>query len=144
MFVYLALFTLLMIPSTSSLIAQDRRPGDKPVLIRDEVTKRDAEEEKVYPHDPEAAKENLEIGDFYFKRDNFPAAEQRYREAVNYNRHWPEAWEKLVEALSRQSNFEAAIEICEDFIRENPESDEIEEFNEKKTELQAKATEARR
>ena len=34
--------------------------------------------------DPHKAAKNVEVGDFYFKRKNYRAAEERYREALRY------------------------------------------------------------
>ena len=39
---------------------------------------------ELHGWDPHKAAKDVEVGDFYFKRKNFRAAEQRYREALRY------------------------------------------------------------
>lgn len=108
-------------------LAQTQQQGGKPVLIRDEVDKRE-EKRKEPIHDPEQARKSVGIGDFYFRRDNLRAAAQRYREAVDFDVHWPEAYEKLMRVLRRQGELEEAGEVCRRFIAENPESKEKARF----------------
>ena len=38
----------------------------------------------IHPFDPHKAAKDIEVGDFYFKRKNYHAAEDRYREALYY------------------------------------------------------------
>lgn len=99
----------------------------KPVLIRDDQTQREAEE-KVYEHDPEKAKENVKIGDFYFRRDNLKAAADRYREAILYNRGWSEPYEKLIRVLEKDAEFAEAVTVCEEFLEHNPDSSQASQF----------------
>src|SRR4051812_7847166 len=40
--------------------------------------------QEFHPWDPHKAAKDVEIGDFYFKRKNYRAAEDRYREALLY------------------------------------------------------------
>jgi tetratricopeptide (TPR) repeat protein len=40
--------------------------------------------QEFHPWDPHKAAKNVEVGDFYFKRKNFKAALERYREALLY------------------------------------------------------------
>ena len=39
---------------------------------------------ELHSWDPHKAAKNVEVGDFYFKRKNYRAAEDRYREALRY------------------------------------------------------------
>ncbi len=116
---------------TSGLIAQQTESGRKPVLIRDEVNKKDADEpaEKVLVHDPAEARKSVSIGDFYYKRDNFDAAASRYREAIDFNRQWPVPYEKLVKVLREQGKLSDALEICKLFVQENPDAAQVKKFN---------------
>ena len=94
--------------------------------------------------DPLRAKEHAEVGDFYYRRDNFKAAAERYRQAVTYNPKWAEAYEKLIRALEKQKAFLEAIEVCEQFVESNHSSAEVERFQEwgkKLKEENEKATE---
>lgn len=129
---------LLLILACSGALAQERRPGNKPVLIRDyELDKQKEEEEEVREHSPPKAKENVEVGDFYYKKDNYRAAEERYRIAIDYNTKWDESYEKLIKVLEKQGKYEEAIETCDLFIEINPSSKEVEKFEKKRHELLA-------
>lgn len=130
--ILVTLFLLLNAP----LLAQQRRPGDKPVLIRPDEEK---QEEEVITYDPRQAKEHVSIGDFYFRRENYKAAAERYRDAIRFNLQWDEPYEKLAEALAKMGEFEAAIEACGLYIENNPTGDKIDEFQKKVSELQVDA-----
>jgi Flp pilus assembly protein TadD len=43
-----------------------------------------AEAADTHPWDPHKAEKDIEVGDFYFKKKNYSAAESRYREALYY------------------------------------------------------------
>lgn len=104
------------------------------MLIRDDRTERKPEEE-VFIHDPQKATENVEIGDFYFKRENYKAAADRYRDAVKYNLQWAESYKKLIATLEQQEKFAEALQIAEQFLDMNPLSEEAQEFQKKREEL---------
>ena len=132
-FLVLCGFVLL----SSVVVGQQTETGKKPVLIRDEVNKKDAEKpkEKVLVHDPAEAKKSVSIGDFYYKKDNFDAAASRYREAIDYNRQWSVPYEKLVKVLREQGKLKDAVEICELFLKENPDAKQVGKFEDLKSRL---------
>jgi len=103
----------------------DRRK--KPVLIRTDRTEEKIEEAPFVP-DPFEAKKHLEVGDFYYKRDNYKAAENRYREAIKHSPKWAKAYKKLVNVLEKKQAYSEAIEICLLFVETNPSSHELKEF----------------
>ena len=51
--------------------------------------------------DPHKAAKNVEVGDFYFKRKNYRAAEDRYREALRYKENDAVATIRLAECLEK-------------------------------------------
>jgi tetratricopeptide (TPR) repeat protein len=53
------------------------------------------------PWDPHKAAKDVEIGDFYFKRKNYRAAEDRYREALLYKDNDAMATIRLAECLEK-------------------------------------------
>jgi tetratricopeptide (TPR) repeat protein len=112
---------------TGLALGQERDSSRKPVLIRADRTEEQSEEIPLVP-DPEKAREHVEVGDFYYRRDNYEAAAKRYREAILYGPTWPEGYEKLVQALEKQQAFLEAIEVCEEFLLKNGSSDKIERF----------------
>ena len=111
--------------------------GKKPVLIRADAS--DEQEPAVILPDPDKAREHLEIGDFYFKRENYKAADDRYRDAIRYLPSWAEPYQKLTRSLQRQGAFEEAAKTCEQFILANSDSDEVESFRKLVDEFRAKA-----
>jgi len=118
--------------------AQQPRPEKKPILIRDDPTEKKAQEEVIQVN-PKTAAEHVAVGDFYFKRDNYKAAEERYREAIKFNPRSVEAFEKLVRTLEKQKAFDKAVEVCEQFVVSNPAAKEIPRFQARADELKTKA-----
>ena len=51
--------------------------------------------------DPHKAAKNIEVGDFYFKRKNYRAAEERYREALHYKENDAVATIRLAVSLEK-------------------------------------------
>ena len=123
---------------TLTLPLQDRRLGRKPVLIRaDDASSQ--EQEQVPPEpDRDKARKAVEIGNFYYKRQNYKAAEIRYREAVLYGPEWPEGYEKLVKALETMAQYGPAIQVCRDFIEAVPDSKKAAEFERRMRSLEKK------
>ena len=117
------LFSLATLP----VLGQERRSGRKPILIREDPSEKKVEEE-IFTRNPEEAEKNLEVGDFYFRKKNFRAAEERYRRAIKYNTEWPKAYEKLIQLYERQGDLDAAIEVCYEFVDANPSSKNVDEF----------------
>lgn len=73
---------------------------------------------EFHPYDPHKADKNVEIGDFYFKRSNYRAAESRYAEALDYMPNHAvatyklaEAQEKLGKAALARANYEKYLKI---------------------------------
>ena len=107
--------------------SQERDLRKKPVLIRADRTEEQLEETPIVP-DPEKARQHVEVGDFYYHRDNYEAAANRYREAILYGPKWPKGYEKLIQVLEKRRSFLEAIEVCEEFLLKNNSSDQAERF----------------
>jgi tetratricopeptide (TPR) repeat protein len=67
--------------------------------------------------DPHKAAKNVEIGDFYFKRRNFRAAEDRYREALHYKDNDAVATIRLAECLEKLGISDDARAEYESYLR---------------------------
>lgn len=136
---------LVVVVCLGSLLAgQVRPPRKKPVLIRaDRTTEATAEPEIVSP-DPLKARKHVEVGDFYFKKKNYEAATERYRDAIKYNRKWPKAYQKLIRTLEKRGEFPEAVEVCREFIQQNPDSKEAPKFRKKADKLEARLEAGRR
>ncbi|MEE8348327.1 MAG: hypothetical protein V3R94_02075 [Acidobacteriota bacterium] len=122
-------------------LGQERDSKRKPVLIRADRTEEQLGETLIVP-DPEKAKEHVEVGDFYLRRDNFEAAANRYREAILYGPRWPNGYEKLIQLLEKQHAFSEAIEVCKEFLLKNGQSDSVERFEKWAEKLKAESKKA--
>jgi len=140
---FVFLIPLLLLILGVSLFGQEGRSGRKPVLIRPDPTaeKVDEVEEGPPERDPQKAKEHVEIGDFYYKRHNYTAAAERYREAIQFNPKWAKAYEKLVRVLEKQNDFVEAVKVCEQFVQSSDSSKEVKRFQEWGVKLKEKAKE---
>ena len=74
--------------------------------------------QELHPYNPHRADKDVEIGDFYFKRNNYRAAESRYAEALDYMPNHAVATYKLAEAQSKlgktalaRANYEKYLKI---------------------------------
>ena len=95
---------------------EDIPPAKAPVLIRDEADKAPEPVER----DPAKAQAEVEIGDFYFKRDNFRAAIGRYQEALQYRPDYPLAYEKLIRALERTKDLIRTRKLMQEYVEKFP------------------------
>ena len=129
-------YPILLLALTLPL--QDRRLGRKPVLIRADDASPQEQEEVVPEPDPDKARKAVEIGNFYYKRENFKAAEVRYREAILYGPEWPEGYQKLVRTLEAMARYDQAIQTCRDFLKAAPDSRKAPEFERRAKLLQKK------
>lgn len=133
----MALISLVIFSLFFAAFAQQKR-SEKPVLLRADRTEEKVEETPAIP-DPEKSREHLEIGNFYFGRNNFKAATDRYREAIRFDPKWHEPYARLVRSLEKQEAFAEAAQACEDFIQQNPSSEEVKYFRKRLGELEKKS-----
>ncbi len=66
---------------------------------------------------PMRAMKDVEVGDFYFKKENYSAAISRYREALEYKAHDAEATYKLGAALEKSGDLKGAMENYQDYLK---------------------------
>ncbi len=131
----------LLLSLTLPALSQSQN-SRKPELIRDT----DAAEEKESVGDvtqpkeqnPLLAEQNVNIGDFYFKKKNYDAAIQRYLEAIEYQPNLIRAYEALARAYEKKGDPEKAINAYKDFIQKNPDSPKSAEFRTKLAKLEKK------
>ena len=69
------------------------------------------------PYNPLKAMKDVEVGDFYVKRENYSAAISRYREALEYKPHDAEATFKLAVALNKTGDVAGAVENYEAYLK---------------------------
>ncbi len=63
------------------------------------------------------AMKDIEVGDFYVKKENYPAAISRYREALEFKPHDAEATFKLAEVLNKTGDVAGATEDYEAYLK---------------------------
>src|SRR5207245_3579253 len=73
--------------------------------------------QEFHPWDPHRAAKDVEVGDFYFKRKNYHAAESRYREALIYKSNDAMATFGLAQCLDKQGKADEAREKYESYLR---------------------------
>jgi tetratricopeptide (TPR) repeat protein len=69
------------------------------------------------PWSPMKAMKAVEVGDFYFKRENYAAAVSRYREALEYKPRDAEATYKLAAALEKSGDLKGAMEDYQEYLK---------------------------
>ena len=67
--------------------------------------------------DPHKAAKDVEVGDFYFKRKNYRAAEERYREALRYKDNDAVATIRLAESLEKLGIWDDARAEYESYLK---------------------------
>jgi tetratricopeptide (TPR) repeat protein len=72
---------------------------------------------EFHPWDPHKAAKDVEVGDFYFKRKNYTAAEDRYREALYYKVNDATATFRLAVCLEKLSRPADARQEYESYLK---------------------------
>jgi tetratricopeptide (TPR) repeat protein len=86
-----------------------------PDVLRDEGSSGNVGE--VHAWDPHRAAKDIEVGDFYFKRKNYRAAEDRYREALLYKDNDALATYRLAICLEKMDRPDEAIAVFESYLK---------------------------
>jgi tetratricopeptide (TPR) repeat protein len=80
----------------------------------------DSDVNEFTPWNPMKAMKDIDVGDFYVKKENYSAAVSRYREALEYKPHDAEATFKLAEALNKTGDTAGAIDNYEAYLKTLP------------------------
>jgi tetratricopeptide (TPR) repeat protein len=81
---------------------------------------------EFHPWDPHKAAKDVEVGDFYFKRQNYRGAEDRYREALVYKNNDATATFHLAICLEKMDRPDEAREEYESYLKILPHGPEAE------------------
>ena len=110
--------------STAVLAQNVAQTARKPVLIIDTdiAEGREPAPELVRDPNPARSKENLDIGNTYFRRRNYDAAISRYIEAISWQENSIPAHDGLARAYERNGDIAKAIQTLEAVIEKNPDS----------------------
>ena len=95
-------------PGDSS--SRDTSPGPPPDVPDDSVS-------EFRPWDPHKAMKDVEIGDFYFKRENYRGALSRYCEALQYKPNDAIATFRTAEALEKLGDLAGAQTYYEGYLK---------------------------
>jgi tetratricopeptide (TPR) repeat protein len=82
---------------------------------------------EFHPWDPHKAAKNVEVGDFYFKRKNYHAAEDRYREALYYKNNDAVATFRLAVCLAKLERPDEARKEYENYLKILPAGPQAQE-----------------
>ncbi len=77
--------------------------------------------------DPHKAAKNVEVGDYYFKRKNYRAAEDRYREALLYKNDDAIATFRLAVCLEKLDSPDDARKEYESYLKILPHGPQAEQ-----------------
>lgn len=72
---------------------------------------------EFHPWDPHKAQKEIEVGDYYFKRENYRAAASRYEEALVYKPKDAGATFKLAQSLEKLKMFDDARDNYTTFLK---------------------------
>jgi tetratricopeptide (TPR) repeat protein len=72
---------------------------------------------EVHPWNPHKAAKDIEVGDYYFKRKNYRAAEDRYREALTYKDNDALATYRLAVCLEKMDQPDQARKEYESYLK---------------------------
>lgn len=72
---------------------------------------------EMHTWNPHKALKDVEVGEFYMKRQNYRAAEDRFREALVYKPGDALATYRLAEVLDAQNHFSEALKEYQDYLK---------------------------
>jgi tetratricopeptide (TPR) repeat protein len=94
--------------------------------------------QEFHPYDPHKADKNVEVGDYYYKRQNYRAAESRYHEALYYKPDDAIATFRLAQAEEKLGKDEEAIASYAAYLKILPHGPDASESNKAIARLKAK------
>lgn len=77
--------------------------------------------QEVHPWNPMKALKDIEVGDFYFKRKNYKAALERYKEALYYKDNDAVASFRLAECQEKLGNRDESRKFYEQYLKILPD-----------------------
>ena len=93
---------------------------------------------EFHPFDPHRAAKDVEVGDFYYKRQNYRAAVSRYREALLYKPNDAIATFSLADALEKAGDLREAAKNYQAYLKILPYGPKAREAHKALQRLQSK------
>jgi tetratricopeptide (TPR) repeat protein len=127
----LALLLAIAAPAFADDLKKQR--PQPPPSTQEEVPKEEdtAIGEKDYAFNPLQAEKEIRVGDFYFKKGKYRAAEERFREATKWNNGSTEAWLRLGEAAEKEKDPHVAKEAYAKYLDLSPDAKNAPEIRKK-------------
>jgi len=94
---------------------------DSATAVSDAENKAAGDVQELHPFDPHKAAKDIEVGDYYFKRKNYRAALDRYREALAWKPNDALANLRMAEAYDKLNQPEEAVTRYEEYLRILPQ-----------------------
>ncbi|HTY63275.1 MAG TPA: tetratricopeptide repeat protein [Acidobacteriota bacterium] len=113
----------------------------EPQLIRDTDVaegKDEIEKPTVKEPNPKLAEQNITIGNYYLKQQNYAAAILRFLEAIEYKKDSYQAYDGLIRAYEKNGEIPKAIDACKGFLDKNPDSPKAPDFRNRLARLEKK------
>jgi tetratricopeptide (TPR) repeat protein len=82
---------------------------------------------EFHPFDPHKAMKDVEVGDYYFRRENYRAAASRYEEALVFKPKDADATFKLAQALEKLKQYDDARDDYESYLKMIPKGKDADE-----------------
>jgi tetratricopeptide (TPR) repeat protein len=73
--------------------------------------------QEMHPWDPHEAVKDIEVGDFYFKKKNYRAALERYKDALVYKPNDAVAQFRLAECFAKTGNSSEAVIHYQEYLK---------------------------
>jgi tetratricopeptide (TPR) repeat protein len=107
-----------LIALVGPVAGQKKTPQEKSPEQQEQAPPEEDESEKPkeYSFNPLQADKEVRIGNFYFHKGKYHAAEQRFREATKWNPNLAEAYLRLGEAAEKEKDWISAREAYEKFV----------------------------
>ena len=103
--------------SSSKQTAIDISPPANDAKSHPEADLGNGDVSEFTPYNPMRALKCIEVGDWYFKQENYKAAISRYREALDWKPHDAEATYKLAHVLDKTGDVIGARENYEAYLK---------------------------
>ena len=108
-------------------VDDDKAHGQTSEVVKDgEHTSGNSDVGEFHPWNPHRAAKDIEVGDFYFKRKNYRAAEDRYREALIYKANDAVATFRLAVCLEKMDQPDEARKEYESYLKILPHGPQAE------------------
>jgi tetratricopeptide (TPR) repeat protein len=121
---------------TSGLIAQEpkqqKTPPPKPQQQEEAPPEEDESlKPKVFSFNPLEADRDVRIGNYYFKRHNYPAALSRFQEAAKWNPNMADAYLHIGETAEKMKDKATAKQAYRKYLELAPDSKDAERLKKK-------------